>query len=275
MTRGDKPELPIESLPLLNEKIWGLPKRALTVIGARTSNGKSAFSTQLAYDLARQKKRVLFLSLEMTVIDMAIRIFAHNQHINNEELLKGKFDEYKDKWEDFYCEFQDLPLVIADKIGHNFDELNAYIRSLKSRPDVVIVDYIQNIKKQKRDFKEDIDGYLKDFRETAIRHDFAGIVLSQVNRASQANQEKEPKLHHLKATGYLEEHADLVMLLHWPKLYEEANPNEFKIFIEKNRNGRTGFHQVWFYPEYYQFCEKADTNENKELADELNRLAQT
>src|SRR3990167_6979133 len=38
--RGQEPEIPIKTLPLLNQKIWGLHPKKLTIIGARTSNGK-------------------------------------------------------------------------------------------------------------------------------------------------------------------------------------------------------------------------------------------
>ena len=63
--RKQTPELQITLLPQLNELVWGIRKRKLTVIGARTSQGKSSFAVQICYDLAMQNKKVVFFSLEM------------------------------------------------------------------------------------------------------------------------------------------------------------------------------------------------------------------
>ena len=62
LSRGDTPKFPITSLPEFNHKVWGM-KCGMTVVGARTSNGKSAFAGQLAWDFANQGMPVLFLSL--------------------------------------------------------------------------------------------------------------------------------------------------------------------------------------------------------------------
>ena len=94
MTRGSTPELPLITLPIFNEKIWGIQKQALTVIGARTSNGKTAFANQISIDLAKQGKRVVNLSLEQTVVSVAIRAFSYEEQIDNEHLRKGRFKEY-------------------------------------------------------------------------------------------------------------------------------------------------------------------------------------
>ena len=55
--RNKTPEIQITLLPKLNDHIWGIRKRKLTVIGARPSNGKSAFAVQLCDDAANQGLR--------------------------------------------------------------------------------------------------------------------------------------------------------------------------------------------------------------------------
>lgn len=57
-------------------------------------------------------------------------------------------------------------------------------------------------------------------------------------------------------TGFLEEHADVVLLLHWPKLYDaNVDKNHFEINLAKNKLGATGFLNVRYYPEYFMFRE--------------------
>ena len=67
----------------INHKLFGLKRGRLHLIGARSSHGKSAMSLQIAYDLASQGKKVLFLSLEMTNAEMVERIFCNVYKINN------------------------------------------------------------------------------------------------------------------------------------------------------------------------------------------------
>ena len=66
-SRGCLPRYPLTSLPDFNRKIWGMCE-GLTVIGARTSQGKSSVSLQFAYDLACQNVPTIFLSLTRSAI---------------------------------------------------------------------------------------------------------------------------------------------------------------------------------------------------------------
>src|SRR5579862_7603939 len=88
-SRKNTPELQITTLPSLNELVWGIRKRKLTVIGARTSQGKSSFAVQLCYDLAMQNKKVVFFSLEMENLECAERLLAFELEITNLNLMKG------------------------------------------------------------------------------------------------------------------------------------------------------------------------------------------
>ena len=265
INRGNNPELPILSLPTLNSKIWGLHKKKLTVIAARTSHGKSAFALQLAVDIAKQGKEVLFLSLEMNRQDMVERIFCNQKQIDNYHLLTGHFKDnaqYEKQYYDFLKEVDDMPLVFSDCIGRSWKEIDALVSGLKQKPQVIILDYIQAIK-LKSDQKEGLDDYIINFRKMAIDHNFAGILCSQINRDNQNEQDKRPQLHQLKGTGVLEEHSDVVIMLYWEykTTSNESRINYFQANVAKNRNGRTGFVVMKYQPEYYLFTE--ETNEIK------------
>jgi replicative DNA helicase len=67
------------------------------------------------------------------------------------------------------------------------------------------------------------------------------ILLSQVNRGVEQRTEKIPGLADLRASGRIEEDADIVMFLYRPFYYStEADPGELIISLAKNRNGITG-----------------------------------
>jgi len=237
-TRQDNPELQITFLPSLNNLTWGIRKRKLTVIGARTSQGKSSFAVQLCYDLALQDKKVVFFSLEMENLECAERLLAHALEINNLYLMKG---------------------IISDCIGHGWKEIYDLIEiwhQNKTVPDMVILDYIQNVKGQGND-KQVFDEYIQKFREMAIHYNFAAVICSQINRTSQETDDKSPQLHQLKGTGKLEEMADVVLLLHWPFFYtrDESKKNHFEIYIAKNKLGQTGRLNFIYEPEFFKYKE--------------------
>ncbi len=262
MNRLSEPELPILTLPELNRKIHGFHKRKLTVIGARTSHAKTSFSLQLAYDVAKQGKEVLFLSLEMDKVDMLERLFCNVKKIDNYELLCGNFaKDYKKEWIEFNEEIKIIPLIFSDCIGKNWKEIDELIRKLTIKPQMIVLDYIQAIKGDGFTAKDKIDDYILNFRKMAIEHNFAGVLCSQVNRSNESESNKFPQLHQLKGTGVLEEHADIVILLYYKfkSTEKEEDKNEFWFSVAKNRNGRTGSLKIKFIPEFYLF-EEFNTN---------------
>ena len=255
--RGTYPELSISTLPRLNNKIWGIQKGKLTLIGARTSQGKSAFALQIANDLAMQGHGVLFLSLEMDAEDIVERIFCNEYGISNAYLLRGHIHRYQKEFEEFKEKIRDRKLVISDGIGWSWNEVYTFIEGLSVLPKIIIIDYVQTIRAS-GDKREIIDEYVRKMRELAIRKNIAVVLVSQINRISQESKDKKPQLHHLKGSGYLEEHADIILLLHWDYKYTKHVDAKHKlnISIEKNRNGICGHCFVKFIPEFYRFEEE-------------------
>jgi replicative DNA helicase len=257
--RKDTPELQITSLPSLNNLIWGIKKRKLTVIGARTSQGKSSFAVQLCFDLAMQDKKVVFFSLEMENLECAERLLSHALEINNIDLLKGAYAGLKQTAEDFRDKLLSKNFLISDCMGHGWKEIQDIIELWHKNntvPDMVVLDYIQNVRGQGND-KQVFDEYIQKFREMAIHYNFAAVICSQVNRTSQETDDKSPQLHQLKGTGRLEEAADIVFLLHWPYFYNRNKDrvNNFELYVAKNKLGQTGRLNIYYYPEHFKFSE--------------------
>lgn len=262
VARKNEPELKITSLPRLNKKIWGIHKKRLTVIGARTSHGKTSFVLQIAYDIAKQGKEVLFLSLEMTKLEMMERLFCNRCRVDNYQLLTGHFDNYQSQFINFTKEIENVPLVFSDCIGKNWQEIDQLLSELKTKPQVIILDYLQAIKGLGEIQKEKFDDYINNFRNLAIKHNFAAILCSQINRTNPADKNPVPQLHQLKGTGVLEEAADIAILLYYvfKTTSKEEDKYKYKIFVDKNRNGRTGFFDIKYYPEHYLFDDTEETD---------------
>lgn len=256
--RGNAPELPILSIPELNDKLWGFQRGKFYIIAARPSIGKSAFSLQIAYDQALQGKRVLFLSLEMTIEDMVERLFCHACNVNNTEVLRGGFSKYEQAFEDFYNKLESLQFVLSDCIGKETEEIEAMIAKMSIKPDVIVVDHLNAIKSSGFNTKLDIDAYVDYLRTMTKKNNLVTILCCQINRIGQDDKDKTPKLHDLKGSGNLEEAADIVILLHWPFKYKTAKDtkirrSDFMAIVGKNRNGPTGYIKLSVNPETYTY----------------------
>ena len=260
-------ELAISSLPELDNKIWGLRKKKLVVVGARPSMGKSTFMLQIAWDFVLQGKKVYFFTLEMTKEECLERLFCIDQRVDNFILHTGKITEMQHlpdiqrKIEDFNKNINTDKLIFIESYGKTFREINEVVDGIGDA-EVVILDYIQMIK-EKTTSKEAIDEYIKDLRNYAIRKNFCAIIGSQINRGTfDGKKITFPELHELKGSGCLEEVCDLAFLLHWHYFYtrEDAIKKDYWVRVAKNRGGRTGVFNCLFEPEFYQIKEKPCQN---------------
>lgn len=242
---------------MFSDKLWGLKKGDLIVVGARPSNGKSALTAQIAYDLAHQGNTVLIISLEMSVEAILERLFCLVSDVPSSVIERGGFATdraLQAKFDTFKAKIDKLDLIITCGIGATYPELIEMVETIK--PDMVVLDYIQAIKNTGGQTLEIINEYLRQFTELVRTYKIIGILCSQINRGGAMTRGQEPTLSQLKSSGSLEEFADLVILCHYPSHYDhEADPNEYKLLIEKNRNGRTGVHYLSFFAEKMRFKE--------------------
>lgn len=218
----------------------------------------------MAYELSA-KFKVLYLSLEMTVEEAMFRIFCYETKMPNVDFYDGRMYEYQpvfDKFKDSMKERERL-LIIGEEIGKTWEEIDTVFKNLEEEnepPDIIILDYIQCIKSNGKKL-EVIEDYIKKFRALAIEKSFCLFLCSQINRANlQDNKSKEPTMEGLKNTGFLEEHADKVILLHYPCKHKDSDINKYKVIVAKNKNGMTGYVNCKITPEVYRIWEKEEEN---------------
>lgn len=187
------------------------------------------------------------------------RMFCRECEVNNIDLLTGKYNKdevIREKYEMFMEKAKKWRLYISDCIGRDWEWMDKNIfQNMDPKPDAVFIDHIQEIRGGQSQ-KNAIDEYISKMRECAIRNNFSLVMCSQVNRISMSEKEgnKEPQLHHLKATGFLEEAADQVILLHWPYHYAKDDASidreEYILNVAKNRDGMTGYIKMRYQPEF-------------------------
>lgn len=253
-------EFQLDYLNNINRLIGGFERKKMVVIGSRPSEGKSTFALQMAYELS-VKHKVLYLSLEMTVEEAMFRVFCYETKMANTDFYTGKiydhqllFDKFKESMKE-----KERFLIIGEEIGRTWNEIDEVFERLKGDPpDIIILDYIQCIRSNGKKL-EAIEDYIKKFRALAVEKGFCLFICSQINRANlQDNKSKEPTMEGLKNTGFLEEHADKVILLHYPCKHKEKDITKFKVIVAKNKNGMTGYVDCKITPEVYRIWEEVE-----------------
>lgn len=251
-----QPDFPITTIPKLNDKLWGFERQNLVTIGARTSNCKTALACQLAYDFASSGHRVLYLSLEMSIGEAMKRFFCHSMQIDNSLMRSNAKDLYENNKASFADHLKDQKLILMENYGQSCQQIYRILKEVSPTPDIIFLDYIQCIRAGGNKKLEAIDEFIKGFRNLALEHNFCGCVVSQINRSNIQTETKEPSMDGLKGSGFLEEHSDKILLLHWDYHYDsDKDKNKIKVAIAKNKNGETGYMGLSYYPEFYLFAD--------------------
>lgn len=253
-------EIQVSYLPRFNEIIFGFERKKLIVVGSRPSEGKSTFCLQMAYELSL-KFKVLYISLEMTREEAMFRLMCYVSRIENVGFYRqsvssaGPLDELREG-------IKDRTLIVSEEIGRTWEEVENILFELRSDPpDIIFLDYIQCIQTNGKKL-EAIEDYIKRFRKMAIDSNFCLFICSQINRQN-ISETKEPTMEGLKNTGFLEEHADKVILLYYPcKRTPNTDKDKFKIIVAKNKNGMTAFLDCKITPSIYKIYEEKEQNDN-------------
>ena len=222
----------------------GWQRKDSIVIAARPSIGKTAFVLNTARTIAESGYQVAFFSLEMRRELLQDRLLADLSGVPS-TLLRGGyvFGEQNEAVVAGLNRMAAMGLHIDDTKGRNVEEIRAECRRLKSEHslDAVIIDYVQlmagSLARRGATRSEELTDISRRLNIMFGELDVAGLILSQLSRASESRPDPRPKLSDLRESGALEQDADVVGFLH-RKNHKEEGLTQF--IVEKARNGPTG-----------------------------------
>lgn len=238
----------------------GLEPGELVLIAARPGVGKTALALALLNDFSKQKKKCLFISLEMTIEElMAERFFISKTGITRSLMYSqnGFTDEKFQEIEKAANEIANQSMKFIDDVPPTFVEIREAIREehRKNGIDVVFVDYLSLITSYSptdtSDIRVTVSKISREMKLLAKELKVPIILLQQVNRnvaggSRDDSSFKELQLTDLRDSGTLEQDANKVFLL-WNKEPEDdkekqdIKDSKYKMIlsIAKNRNGQS------------------------------------
>lgn len=244
-------------IPRLDSMTDGLQLGEMTLIAARPSIGKTAMATSIAAVACIERKvPTLLVTCEMSEKALMRRLVATVASVPMQAIKTGQLNQNQMvKMTQAVSKISSSPLHFLDlsssaKIG----TITATVRRAARKHGVklVILDYLQKVhasgKHEKRTYEvAEVSGALK---ACAVATQTAMLCLAQLNRESEKEKGRKPRLSDLADSGQIERDADTVCLL-------DRNRSEPKgqaqLIIGKQRDGECGVIELYYDGQFCRF----------------------
>jgi len=242
----------------------GLRRRDLVVLGGDIGSGKSALALGLALRVAQRGTGVALLSGEMDEERLMERALAIEGRVAVDELRGAKLnDETRAGIGGAAVRLRDLPLASLPLAAPDFEAVARRLEPL-SPLGIVIVDYLQlvpspaGVTRSTQD--EDLALVLQRLKALALERQVALLVVSQLPRFDAKRPNARPALDDFGHLGAIKQHADLVLGLYREEMYNPGYgvDGATELIVLKNRNGPTGFVDLYFYRRWMRFEDMLD-----------------
>ena len=225
----------------LDDLLGGLEGGDVIVIGARPAVGKSALVTQITSNVAKQGKRIGFYNLEMQNKQVYERFVVSESGIGLTRLrraVKWLGDE-KDRFNKANEVLAKADNIVITSAGaKSVGEIKAESKHMDY--DLIIIDYLQLLKADttyRGNRTAEVGEISRAIKNLAMELNIPIIALSQLNRASEGRETKEPSMAELREAGNIEQDASVIILM-WN--IDENDRSKKGCKIEKNRQGECG-----------------------------------
>jgi len=211
-----------------------------------------------------EQKPALLFSFEMRSLQIVSNFLCLHARLNSQHLRQGKLDEQgMSDLENAIRDLQGIPLFIDDSSILTVMDLRARARRMMNQEkiELVVVDYLQLVKPRRdRDNRAtEVAEVSHGLKSLARELNVPVVAVAQLRRDA---EDREPRMSDLRESGAIEQDADVIMLLHRPKRYEDTetafNPNtEAELYIAKQRNGPIGKINLVFMGHCFKFEPRA------------------
>ena len=253
----------------INKFTNGFQRGEVTIVGARTSVGKTSLALNMAYKAARKGTTVAIFELEMTGESLAKRMIAMASNVSLSKIMTGNLTDI-DRVKIYATskEVMSLPIFIDDGPNSLMDIENKCRQLMEKHPELglIVVDHMSIVKvvggKKSDSRVDEMRKISQGLHAMAKDLDVAVLAVAQLNRDSVKGEVKRPKMVDIKESGAIEQDADVILLLYDPlyennKLKKQSSMPEdvrhIEVIVAKHRTGPTGIADLIFYKQFSRF----------------------
>jgi replicative DNA helicase len=194
----------------------------LYLLAASTGTGKTAIAGQIALHVAEHHGPVVFVSMELTDVDLAVRLVSVITNIRKEQLVTGNLAAQDAA--DVMAAIERLArsrVHIVFGSGYTSADVRAYALQVQatesSKPALIVVDYVQLLRDEEGDGRmreRNVSAAARGLKDVASELGIPVLALVQLNRNRATRADKRPQLADLRESGDLENTADSVLGLY-------------------------------------------------------------
>lgn len=240
----------------------------LVIVAARPGMGKTAFSINVARNVA-DEHNVLFFSIEQSREQIFERLLAAESEVGLEDIRTGAFVNSPSDYEKISKAKENLKKILEKiHIDDKADIPTSYITSVARQKKyewgelgLIVVDYLHLVKQNGKQTVDALGDIVKELRALGKELDCPVLLLSQLSRANEQRTEgkvknRRPELTDLRSSGEIEQSADVVIFLYRDGYYHMSSASDSEaaeVIIKKHRNGRQGIVLLDWHPSFVKF----------------------
>jgi len=266
LTRADavadgsrQPDTIATGFPSLDRMLGGgLRGGDLIVLGGDVGSGKSALAQAMAMRVAARRAPVTFFSGEMTTDRLLERSLAIEGRVKVDDLRHGVVNDVARasvgaaavRMREVLPRFELLPDDLLEGVVDHVEQ---------TRPDLCVIDSLQSLVRGARPTDEELADAVRRLKTLAVQQRVAILTTAQLPLLS-ARDDRRPNLDDFGALGAVKHHADVVLALFREDMYDRRREIEgaTELLVRKNRNGSTGYVDLYFYAQWMRFEDMLD-----------------
>lgn len=248
----------------LDERTSGFQPGDLIIVAGRPSMGKTAFSLNIAENVALDsKKAVAVFSMEMGATQLATRMIGSVGRLDQHRMRNGNLED--EDWVRLTTalgKLNDAPIFIDEGAGLSSFDVRARARRLHRQCGelgLIVVDYLQLMTgpagRQSENRATEISEISRSLKSLAKELNVPVVALSQLNRGLEQRPDKRPVMSDLRESGAIEQDADVILFIYRDEVYNPDSPDKgtAEIIIAKQRNGPIGRVRLTFIGQHTRF----------------------
>lgn len=228
----------------------------LIVLGGDVGSGKSAFALAVGLRAAQRRLKVVYYSGEMSTERLLERVLAIEGRVRVDDLRQGVPNDVARASVGAAAVRMRDGLPRFEQLG--FEGVNELAEDLEgAKVDLLIVDSIQSLAQRGTD--EELAEAIRRLKSLALERHIAILTTAQLPHLA-ARDDHRPRLDDFGALGAVKHHADVVLALFREDMYDRRREIEgaTELLIRKNRNGGTGYVDLYFYAQWMRFEDMLD-----------------
>jgi replicative DNA helicase len=240
----------------------GFRRQDLVVLAGDVGSGKSALALAIAIRAAMAGSPTLYLSGEMSPARVLERALALEGRASIDDLRLGRLDsQTRAAIGAVAVRLRGMPLLLAPLLGASFEEVTTSLDQVPGRA-LVIVDALHLAPSPRPVSRQDerLALVVRALKALAVERNLTVLALAELARHRPDRPDPRPTLDDLGALGSIKETSDLVLGIFREEMYRPGQgvDGATELIVAKNRNGPTGFVDLFFYPRWLRFEDLLD-----------------